>query len=147
MKLELHILQNVAPSNLNRDDTGAPKDAAFGGTRRARLSSQSLKRAMREQFTTDGTAFDAAVRTKRLIEAVDGVLHTLVEQPEDVRQKVIRTTLAAAGFAADETTLLTQYLLFIPARTASQLASFITENWRHSLTRKSGRKEKRRTSK
>ncbi len=27
--LEIHILQNFAPSNLNRDDTGSPKDALY----------------------------------------------------------------------------------------------------------------------
>lgn len=48
--LELHLLQNFAPSNLNRDDTGSPKDAYFGGVRRGRISSQSLKRAMRMYF-------------------------------------------------------------------------------------------------
>ena len=42
--VEIHALQNFAPSNLNRDDTGAPKDALFGGTRRARVSSQCFKR-------------------------------------------------------------------------------------------------------
>ena len=45
--LELHIIQNFAPSNLNRDDTGAPKDALFGGVRRARVSSQCFKRSVR----------------------------------------------------------------------------------------------------
>jgi hypothetical protein len=38
--LELHLLQNFAPSCLNRDDTNAPKDAEFGGYRRARISRQ-----------------------------------------------------------------------------------------------------------
>ncbi|GAB7100781.1 hypothetical protein JCM3263A_22560 [Thermobifida fusca] len=37
--LDLHILQTVPPSNLNRDDTGAPKTANYGGVRRARVSS------------------------------------------------------------------------------------------------------------
>ncbi len=40
--IEVHILQNFAPSNLNRDDNGSPKDAIFGGYRRARISSQLL---------------------------------------------------------------------------------------------------------
>ena len=47
MFLELHVLQNYALSNLNRDDTGAPKSCEFGGVRRARISSQCLKRAIR----------------------------------------------------------------------------------------------------
>jgi hypothetical protein len=42
MLIELHAIQNFAPSNLNRDDTGAPKDCLFGGYRRARVSSQAL---------------------------------------------------------------------------------------------------------
>ena len=37
MNLEIHMLQNFAPSNLNRDDTNAPKDCDFGGHRRANL--------------------------------------------------------------------------------------------------------------
>ena len=49
MKLiELHILQSFPVSCLNRDDVGSPKTAVFGGANRARLSSQSLKRAIRE---------------------------------------------------------------------------------------------------
>ena len=49
MKLiELHILQSFPISCLNRDDSGSPKTAVFGGVNRSRLSSQSLKRAIRE---------------------------------------------------------------------------------------------------
>ncbi len=49
MKLiELHILQSFPVSCLNRDDVGSPKTATFGGTPRARISSQCLKRAIRE---------------------------------------------------------------------------------------------------
>jgi len=48
MFIEVHILQNFAPSNLNRDDTGNPKDTEFGGVRRARISSQCIKRAIRQ---------------------------------------------------------------------------------------------------
>ena len=47
MKLELHLIQNFAPSCLNRDDTNSPKDCQFGGHRRARISSQCIKRAIR----------------------------------------------------------------------------------------------------
>jgi CRISPR system Cascade subunit CasC len=47
MIIEIHFIQNFAPSNLNRDDTNNPKDCVFGGVRRARISSQCLKRAIR----------------------------------------------------------------------------------------------------
>jgi len=46
--LELHILQSFPVSCLNRDDVGSPKTAIFGGENRARISSQCLKRAIRE---------------------------------------------------------------------------------------------------
>jgi len=45
--IAIHLLQNHAPSNLNRDDNGDPKDSFFGGVRRARISSQALKRSIR----------------------------------------------------------------------------------------------------
>jgi len=60
MLMQIHVLQNYAPSNLNRDDTGSPKDAMFGGYRRGRISSQCLKRSIRksptfaEAFADDG---------------------------------------------------------------------------------------------
>ncbi|MGH8578631.1 MAG: type I-E CRISPR-associated protein Cas7/Cse4/CasC [Gammaproteobacteria bacterium] len=43
-----HILISHSPSCLNRDDINMQKTAIFGGVRRVRISSQSLKRAMRE---------------------------------------------------------------------------------------------------
>jgi len=58
--IDIHMLQNHAPSNLNRDDSGSPKDAIFGGHQRARISSQCLKRSIRrsevfqEAFGRDG---------------------------------------------------------------------------------------------
>ena len=49
--LDIHAIQTLPPSNINRDDTGSPKTAIYGGVRRARVSSQSWKRAMREYFS------------------------------------------------------------------------------------------------
>lgn len=47
MLVEIHMIQNHSPSNLNRDDLGAPKTCIFGGVARARISSQCLKRSIR----------------------------------------------------------------------------------------------------
>ena len=65
--LQLHFLTVYAPSNLNRDDTGRPKSAVFGGTPRLRVSSQSLKRAWRtsEVFAAKLDGYLAS-RTQRL---------------------------------------------------------------------------------
>jgi CRISPR system Cascade subunit CasC len=68
MLIQFHILQNYSPSNLNRDDTGAPKDCVFGGVRRGRISSQCLKRSIRRSaaFTEAFSASDLlGTRTRR----------------------------------------------------------------------------------
>lgn len=65
--VQFHLLTVYPPSNPNRDDTGRPKQALVGGTPRLRLSSQSLKRAMRDSswFMQD-LAGHRGTRTKRL---------------------------------------------------------------------------------
>jgi len=50
MYIDFHVILTVPPSCVNRDDTGSPKTAMYGGVRRARVSSQSWKRAMRGVF-------------------------------------------------------------------------------------------------
>ena len=47
MLIEIHMLKNYPPVNLNRDDGGAPKTCFFGGVQRGRISSQCLKRSWR----------------------------------------------------------------------------------------------------
>lgn len=68
MLVEIHMLQNHAPSNLNRDDTGSPKDCVFGGVRRSRISSQALKRAIRRSPIFHDALNDAGTgfRTRQL---------------------------------------------------------------------------------
>ena len=34
--VDLHVIQTVPPSCINRDDTGSPKTAVYGGATRAR---------------------------------------------------------------------------------------------------------------
>lgn len=67
MKVELHIIQNFAPSCLNRDDTNSPKDCEFGGFRRARISSQCIKRSVRTSPVFEEMVCDQkGIRTKHL---------------------------------------------------------------------------------
>lgn len=70
MKLiELHILQSFPVSCLNRDDMGSPKSAVFGGVKRARISSQCLKRAQRSLYKELLPEFAQGERTKLLASA------------------------------------------------------------------------------
>ncbi|MDH2392228.1 type I-E CRISPR-associated protein Cas7/Cse4/CasC [Streptomyces sp. HNM0663] len=64
--VEVHILQSLPPSNANRDDSGTPKQAVFGGARRARVSSQAWKRATRTEYARQVPESDRATRTKRI---------------------------------------------------------------------------------
>ncbi|MFE5896948.1 type I-E CRISPR-associated protein Cas7/Cse4/CasC [Streptomyces sp. NPDC056488] len=70
--LDVHALQTVPPSNLNRDDTGAPKTAIYGGVPRARVSSQAWKRATRAYFKDEQLLdpHELGVRTKKIVEVI-----------------------------------------------------------------------------
>jgi CRISPR system Cascade subunit CasC len=109
MLIQIHILQNYAPANLNRDDSGSPKDAIFGGTARGRISSQCLKRSMRNSATFKD-AFEAegllGMRTKGLPDLVKqeleklnadaGAIQAIVKRVPEIGKK------AAKGKADEE---------------------------------------------
>ena len=69
--LDVHVLQTVPPSNINRDDSGSPKTATYGGTLRARVSSQAWKRAVRLAFIADPEMTrEAGRRTKKVPQVI-----------------------------------------------------------------------------
>jgi len=93
--IEIHALQNFAPSNLNRDDTGAPKDAMFGGTRRARVSSQCGKRAVREFFKSESSDYFAS-RTKRIFDSLAHLVEPLVNSHPSYSKDNLEKSISAA---------------------------------------------------
>lgn len=130
--IEIHALQHFAPSNLNRDDTGAPKDAWFGGTRRARVSSQCLKRAVRQHFkglVENGSlaSDDVAFRSKRVLDAITSALvkkgRSEADAPEMARQALAAMELSVKEDGKSE------YLLFLGQREIASIADIIHENW------------------
>ncbi|MFW5421014.1 type I-E CRISPR-associated protein Cas7/Cse4/CasC [Nocardiopsis sp. CNT-189] len=66
--IDVHALQTLPYSNVNRDDLGSPKTVVFGGQERTRISSQSWKRVVRHRV--EERLADPAVRTRRLIGAI-----------------------------------------------------------------------------
>lgn len=129
--IEIHALQNFAPSNLNRDDTGAPKDALFGGTRRGRVSSQCHKRSIRQYFDqkkNDGffSPDELAVRTKRVYQAIAELLNGKHDKAEVLAKA--ETALSYVKLKAAEEGK-TQYLLFLGKREVTALADTIHEFW------------------
>lgn len=70
MIIELHAVQSFGPANLNRDDHGAPKTVVFGGATRARVSSQSWKRAIRKFFSDNEAGLVSGTRTAQAAELI-----------------------------------------------------------------------------
>lgn len=68
--VDIHALQTVPPSLINRDDTGAPKTAVFGGVPRQRVSSQAWKRAIRNFFEHVAGAESIGKRSRNLPEVI-----------------------------------------------------------------------------
>jgi CRISPR system Cascade subunit CasC len=136
VKIELHILQNFAPSNLNRDDTGAPKDCEFGGYRRARISSQSQKRAVRQAFELDGLVDKdhRGARTKRLVKHIADILKNEFDHQEDEALALSAGAIDGLGFGRDKNgsseddIYKTEYLLFVSRANAKQIAEVLNRN-------------------
>lgn len=76
MLYEIHMLKNYPPTNLNRDENGAPKTCLFGGVNRGRISSQCLKRTWRksEFFQQEIGRENLGIRTRKLPELVGNKL-------------------------------------------------------------------------
>jgi CRISPR system Cascade subunit CasC len=143
--LEIHILQNFAPSNLNRDDTGSPKDAIFGGYRRGRISSQCLKRAAREYVRDHAGTLPEdvlALRTKRVSQEL---VRALKDRGRDEVEAAQKVTVALGGVGlkvADDGK--TQYLLFLGRTEIERLAGLIDEHWEALSTPETEEGEKKK---
>ena len=94
--LDVHVLQTVPPSCVNRDDTGSPKTAIYGGTTRARVSSQAWKHAMREMFREELIEPDMlGLRTKNVISMVAEEILKL--NPDAKAAELAEKVLTSAG--------------------------------------------------
>jgi CRISPR system Cascade subunit CasC len=87
MLIEIHMIQNHSPANLNRDDLGAPKTCYFGGVLRSRISSQCIKRSIR--LSSDFKCLLGGIRTRRLAELIQGKLEgkDVLKRAKDVLSK------------------------------------------------------------
>jgi len=125
MKVEIHILQNLPPANLNRNDTGQPKDCEFGGIRRARISSQCLKRSIRTSDAFHSHLQDRiAIRTKR---SAEPLAKRLVEQhghdPETA--KPLAEAVVGSMLGWDEAKGQTKVLFYVGYGELDRLAELI----------------------
>lgn len=101
--IDIHALQTLPPSLINRDDTGAPKSAVFGGVPRQRVSSQSWKRAIRLDFEKHLPAGSVGFRTRKVVEIVANKIHSLDESIEMADAiKLAESVFKAAGIKTTE---------------------------------------------
>jgi CRISPR system Cascade subunit CasC len=130
MYLDINLLQDVPPSNINRDDTGSPKTAVYGGYQRARVSSQAWKHAMRENFSHFVDAESLGYRTKHAVgligESIKLQRRDLSDSAERLAMGVLSTTGVKVGESkragSDKGSQVSQYLIFIGKREIDKLA-------------------------
>lgn len=102
LHIDYHLIQTVPPSNLNRDDTGSPKTAMYGGVRRARVSSQAWKKAARTAFKDHLDASDLGVRTKRAVELLaDRILQRDASLGDDGARARAEAVVKALGIKTE----------------------------------------------
>ena len=122
--LEAHILQNFSPSSLNLDESGSLKDCMFGGVRRARVSSQCWKRAMRGYVRRHELlpAERLAQRSREFPKAIEERLVAAGREPEAARASVTRV-FAALGMDVEDGE--TPYLVFLASSEIEALVALI----------------------
>jgi CRISPR system Cascade subunit CasC len=99
--VNFHVLISHSPSCLNRDDMNMQKTAVFGGSTRVRISSQSLKRAIR---TSDyyKSHFSKSLRTRRLFDKIAAEL-IANEESESRKTAFEKSALYAAAIFEGKT--------------------------------------------
>ncbi|MDY3779196.1 MAG: type I-E CRISPR-associated protein Cas7/Cse4/CasC [Candidatus Limousia pullorum] len=123
--VDIHVLQTVPPSCVNRDDTGSPKTAVYGGVTRARVSSQSWKHAMRMMFKNIFTDEQVGVRTKKIVDLIIEKLDKLGY--EGNKEKEALKALENAGIKVKKDNQV-DALFFMSPKQAEALAKLVVEN-------------------
>jgi CRISPR system Cascade subunit CasC len=99
--VNFHVLISHSPSCLNRDDMNMQKSAVFGGKKRVRISSQSLKHAFRNcRYYRD--RFSRSTRTRFLI---DHAVATLKSGDESRDKGLEQAGLIVAALVEGKTKL------------------------------------------
>lgn len=125
--VDVHVLQNVPPSCINRDDTGSPKTAMYGGARRARVSSQSWKHEMRKMFREIFEEDEVGIRTKKVPKMIaDEIMKKDSGIDEEKALKLAEKALGYIGVKPDKNGN-SPVLMFFSAAQARALAELAIE--------------------
>ena len=123
--VDFHVIQTVPPSCVNRDDTGRPKTAFYGGVNRARVSSQSWKHAIRVMFKEIFEDEKLGFRTKYASDLIAERLEANGFDKEKAAKKAAEA-LKNAGLGINEKKgNTTGALFFISALQVEKLAELV----------------------
>lgn len=131
MFIELHTIQSFGPTNLNRDDLNNPKECLFGGVRRARISSQCIKRAVREHpLFAQTTQVDNATRTRWISNLIrDGLKDN--GKPEDESSNVAIAFARAYAVDMDSKNKgKTSVLVYISPAEVNDAVAMLMDEWK-----------------
>lgn len=141
MFIEVHQIQSFAPANLNRDDTGTPKDCEFGGHRRARVSSQCIKRSMRlHPVFAQKTQAEVGERTKWMTRLLVPPLVAAGKDQAEAEAAARAFTAAYAGGVDSKKPDKTSVLLYLSAGEIRLIADTLLANWDDVLREANGGK-------
>lgn len=120
--LDIHAIQTLPPSNVNRDDSGSPKTAQYGGVTRARVSSQCWKKAMRDYVYDNYEVANKGVRTTSIAAMIKNKILELDKTMEE-SEAIKRTEKIIEGLGKKLTkTFETDVLFFISEKQIESLA-------------------------
>ncbi|MBU0569078.1 type I-E CRISPR-associated protein Cas7/Cse4/CasC [bacterium] len=112
--LELHIIQSVPVACLNRDDLNSPKTAVFGGVQRARVSSQSWKRAIREMAKEISPEHFKGERTRLMFEPLVKAMEAVglsASEADDGAKKIVDALVKLDAKSKDKVRSTTLYFM------------------------------------
>ncbi|MBD2895636.1 CRISPR system Cascade subunit CasC [Actinomadura sp. RB99] len=127
--IDVHLLQTLPYSNVNRDDLGSPKTLVYGGTPRTRVSSQAWKRPVRLEI--EQQLGEPAARTRRVPGEVSRRLQDR-DWPKDLADTAGAQILRSAG--DKEAGLKTEKdggsaaLFYLPVSALDKLADLAAEH-------------------
>lgn len=135
MFLDIYAIQNVPPCDMNRDDTGTPKTAIYGGYLRSRVSSQAWKHAIRSEFPKMVDASKLGVRTKRAVSLIEEeicqIRPDLENEAEELATGIIKVTGVkiekSKRSGSEKGAPVSQYLIFISRSEIYKLARIAIE--------------------
>ncbi len=130
--MEIHVLRPAPVSNPNRDECGMPKTAEYGGQTRARISSQCIKNAMREDFRSRFDEKDLGVRTKKLTALLAGKIAKISGSDDQAKnEELAKKALDYAGLKIEKDGT-SKVLFFISDAQLTDLANLVLQGEKNS---------------